>query len=216
MSDNNNTPDNNEPNALGEAFSRATRLAHVLEAHSRRGSEAVGDIVGSTRSSTQGESLMLNTASAKVTRHDGTSFDLAAINEDDIDWSQVDLPDRGDHIPAEKQRLQREVAELEQKANAVLRYNAQTGQPIYHLNELERATMLRLAAAKKDEMAVAFRELDRIQAQRDRRAQLKQAWDVASAERDARIDALATDELERLEAQARAKAMFSRNKGGAI
>jgi hypothetical protein len=215
MSQDNNTNDNGA-DAIGAVFDRATRLDLILQAHGRQGSEAVGDIVGNTRSSQQGESLMLNTASGKVSRQDGTSFDINAVNSDDIDWSQVDLPDNGVHIPAERARLQREVFELEQKANAVERYDQRTGQPIYRLNSIDRANVLRLAEGKKVEVAEALKELDRLQAQRDRRATLGQAWDVASAEREARIERMTHEELERLEAQKRAQAMFNRNKSGGI
>lgn len=211
MTDTNDTGDRQA--RLAAILDRAT-AGDMHEMGTRHvGAKAMGLIVGAASASTQGQSLQYNTMSNKITRGDGTSFNSDDVSADDIDWSQMDLHDPGYHIPSERARLTREVNALEAKMNAIDGYD-RNGKPIYSLHEADRERLQVQLEGMKRQQLEANKELDRLEAQRARRADQHEAANWASSERDARIHQYAAEALERMEGEKLAKEFLKRKNGG--
>lgn len=211
MTDTNNIGD--KQSRLAAILERATP-GDMNEIGTRSiGAKAMGLTLGSAGATTQGQSLQYNTVSNKITRGDGTSFGADDVTDESVDWSAIDLPDPGYHIPAERARLAREVTALEAKVNAIDGYD-RAGKPIYSLHESDRERLRVQVEGMKRQQVEANKELDRLEAQRSRREQQRQAASIADAHRDARVSQYAAEALERMEGEERARAMLNRKNGG--
>jgi hypothetical protein len=209
MTDQNNENGNN--NDASAVLSRATRLDSLLEALDRQGSTGLGDVAITAQPAFEGSYRTSdNTFSLGNTAIERVSAD--AVTHDSIDWSQVDVHDSGISIPHERERLQNEVAFLESKLNEIDYYDRNTGAPVYVLRGHARDSFERGLAGKKESFAYAMQELDVLQAQRVRRANLTQATNILAQEREQQLEHQTQQELLRLEAIERAKQIHARNK----
>lgn len=130
-----------------------------------------------------------------------------AVRGDQIITTSLDekpISDR--HVPTTREAYDREVTDLEQKIETMRRFDSRTGQEIQD-PEIDRLKWL--LGRKREEVAEAHRELDRLEEQQRNHAAFRQAAALAEQERNQRIARLEQEELERLEAQERARAIFN-------
>jgi len=197
--------DNDNPQDI---LNRGSRLQHAL-AHLEQGSSARGaQVSGQVRqTSTTGNGLRYDSARDAFVTENGGVIPASAIGAE----AAGPIPDDGRDIASTRQNYARELQDIEAKITRLRRFDPATGQAI---PSAEVESLERYLARKREEVAEGNRELDRLVSQRVQGAKYAHAVALAEEDRAGRIANMAQEELEKLEAQERAKAIFASKRGG--